>query len=143
MNAQYSHILKPTAPILFRYPGKDKGGTTTDVSVSEKETVEAEKYICCVQCLQPITRPSDRIVMNGSHVHTFANPSGIIYEIGCFQSATGCGYAGPASDEFTWFKGFSWKVAYCGKCLLHLGWLFLSGDHSFNGLILENLIEPE
>jgi hypothetical protein len=132
----------PSAPLLFRYPAKDKSGTTTQESVSEKEVVEEDKYICCAQCLQPITRPSDRIVVDSSHIHTFANPSGVVYEIGCFQSAIGCGYAGPVSDEFTWFKGFGWKVSYCGKCLLHLGWLFLSGDNSFNGLILDRLVEP-
>ena len=73
--------MLPAAPLRFRYPGKDKSGTTTEESVSEKEIVDADKYICCIQCLQPITRPSDRIVMNGSHIHSFANPRGIIYEI--------------------------------------------------------------
>ena len=133
----------PPAPTALRFPADDKSGTTTKESVSEKEAVKEDKYICCVQCLQPITRPSDRIAVNGSHVHSFANPSGMIYEIGCFQTATGCGYTGPTTDEFTWFKGYSWKVSYCGKCLLHLGWLFISGDDSFNGLILDHLIEPD
>ena len=129
--------------MLFRYPAGDKGGPTTETSVSEKEAVKEDKHICCVLCLQPITRPSDRILMDGSHIHTFANPGGIVYEIGCFQSATGCNHSGPASDEFTWFKGFSWKIAHCGNCLLHLGWLFSSGDNSFYGLILNRLLEPD
>jgi hypothetical protein len=32
-----------------------------------------------------ITSPAERIVVQGSHQHTFANPHGIIYEIGCLN----------------------------------------------------------
>tara|TARA_B100001971_G_C18130450_1_gene504524 strand:- start:600 stop:848 length:249 start_codon:yes stop_codon:yes gene_type:complete len=80
--------------------------------------------------------------MEGVHRHTFANPHGIVYQIGCFKSVTGCGYAGPASDEWSWFKGFSWRVAVCGTCLLHVGWLFVSkGGYRFSGLILDRIVE--
>ncbi|MBW1698382.1 MAG: hypothetical protein JRH18_16335 [Deltaproteobacteria bacterium] len=121
----------------------EKSGTGSKTSVSKKKKIEDEKFIRCSQCLQPITRPSERITVNGSHAHTFANPSGILYEIGCFRSVMGCGYMGPATDEFTWFKGYRWKIAYCGRCLTHLGWLFLSSSESFSGLILERLTDPE
>ena len=109
----------------------------------EKES-DSEKYILCRQCHQVITSPAERIVVQGSHQHTFANPHGIIYEIGCFRSVIGCGCAGPVSDEFSWFRGFSWRVAVCTMCLTHIGWLFISfGSDSFNGLILDRLLEPE
>ena len=134
-------------PYRLRYRSDDKkgNGSVPEEFVSDDVSEEAEKYICCAQCLQPITRPADRMIVNGSHMHTFANPSGVIYEIGCFHSVRGCGHAGPATGEFTWFKGYSWKVTFCGKCLLHLGWLFISvsGGDSFNGLILDRLIEPD
>ncbi len=131
--------MTPTRMYFFRDDLKEKGGSTTQPSVSEKKETEDEKFIRCSQCLQPITRPSDRISIDGSHTHTFANPSGILYEIGCFRSVIGCGFSGPTTDEFTWFKGYGWKVAYCGKCLTHLGWLFMSSGNSFNGLILDRL----
>jgi hypothetical protein len=74
-------------------------------------------------------------------LHTFANPHGIVFEIGCFGAVEGCGYAGPASDEFSWFKGFSWRVVVCVMCLTHLGWFFESRDGgNFHGLILDRLL---
>jgi hypothetical protein len=132
---------------LFRPQPDNKNIETPEDSVEdeqrEKES-DSEKYILCRQCRQVITSPDERIVVQGSHQHTFANPHGIIYEIGCFRSVIGCGYAGPASDEFSWFRGFSWRVAVCAMCLTHLGWLFISsGSDSFNGLILDRLLEPE
>jgi hypothetical protein len=109
---------------------------------TKEQTPEEDEYILCRQCRQVITRPTERIAMTGSHRHTFANPHGIVYEIGCFRSAQGCGYTGPATDEFSWFKGFSWRIAVCRTCLTHLGWLFISTSNvQFNGLILDRLID--
>jgi len=107
----------------------------------EEKTSDEEEYILCRQCRHVITSSAERIAVQGSHQHTFANPHGIVFEIGCFRSVPGCGYAGPASDEFAWFKGFSWRVAVCIRCLTHLGWLFTSrGCDSFHGLILDRLV---
>lgn len=126
---------------------EDQSDTESDLAVLEKEAGEPEpeeaEYIICRQCRQAITRPDDRIAMQGSHRHTFANPHGIVFDIGCFKDVIGCGYAGAASDEFTWFAGYSWRVCYCAMCLTHLGWVFSSkSGGKFHGLILERLIEP-
>ncbi len=111
---------------------------------SEKEAAAAEPLILCRECLHPVTRDPERISVDGVHRHTFANPHGIVFEIGCFRHAPGCVYAGPASGEFSWFAGYTWRVALCAACLIHLGWMFRStgGDH-FHGLILERLIETD
>ena len=136
--------MTPSGLYFFRYPSQDKSGTSTKPAESEKKEREEEKFIRCRQCRQPVTRPSERTSVQGSHTHTFANPSGIVYEIGCFRSVIGCGHVGPATDDFTWFKGFGWKITYCAKCLTHLGWFFISpAGGSFNGLILDRLTEPE
>ena len=112
--------------------------------VEESEEEEKEKYILCAQCRSVITSPRERIEVHGMHQHTFFNPYGIIFQIGCFKAAQGCGYVGPAIEEFSWFPGFSWRVAICRVCLTHLGWLFNSpGQDSFHGLILDHLIQPE
>ncbi len=122
--------------------GSEKPGQIVEDETKEKEP-GAEEYILCRQCLQVITSPAERIEMQGAHQHTFANPHGSVYQIGCFRSAAGCGYAGRPTDEFSWFKGYSWRIAVCGSCLFHLGWLFISqGSDSFNGLILDHLIQP-
>jgi hypothetical protein len=109
----------------------------------EKNPLESEQ-ILCRQCHQIITRPEEKIQVNGSHHHTFANPLGLIFDIGCFQTAEGCGYTGQATEEYSWFSGYAWRVAGCGKCLIQLGWLFSSsmGSTRFNGLILDRLILP-
>lgn len=111
-----------------------------DEAVEEK--LDWEECILCRQCHQVITSPSERIEMQGSHEHTFANPGGIIFQIGCFKSVRGCRYVSPATEEWSWFKGFSWRVTVCSACLTHIGWLFSSSDReSFHGLILSRLIQ--
>ena len=129
---------------LVREPS-EKYGPEKPSHIVEDETKEKEpytgKYILCRQCQLVITSPEERIEMHGAHQHTFANPHGIVFEIGCFRTVQGCGHAGPPSTEFAWFPGFSWRIAVCIKCLGHLGWLFASPDYdSFHGLILDHLI---
>jgi len=141
-------MLADSVSAYLLRPQPDKQNKETlENSVEDEHRAEesdSEKYILCRQCHQVITSPAEQIAVQGSHQHTFANPHGIIYEIGCFRSVIGCGYAGPVSDEFSWFRGFSWRVAVCTMCLTHVGWLFISsGSDSFNGLILDRLLEPE
>jgi len=132
---------------LFRQPHEKPGLSPGDLP-AEDELAEIrpqdEDSILCRQCLQVITRPEERVEMEGSHQHTFANPSGIVYQIGCFQSAKGCAQTGSATDEFSWFKGFSWRIVVCRTCLFHLGWVFASHTRGrFYGLILDRLIFPD
>jgi len=129
---------------LFRTPPSPRDtslvGSFTDKEEKKKQL--ESKQIVCRQCLHIITRPKEKIQVNGSHHHTFANPHGLIFEVGCFQTAEGCGYTGQASEEYTWFRGYLWRVAVCGKCLTQLGWLFSAsmGSTHFHGLILDKLI---
>ena len=131
---------------LFRERSRKKDGHSAPELAEEEapeQEPEEEEYILCRQCRQAITRPVERITVEGSHQHTFANPHGIVFEIGCFKTAQGCGYAGPPSTEFTWFSGYAWRVSFCTLCMTHLGWIFIaeSGD-SFHGFILDHLIQP-
>jgi len=111
---------------------------------NDREPKEEERYIVCRQCGQRLTRPNERTTVNGSHTHTFANPTGLVFEIGCFSMARGCSLIGPPSLEFPWFAGYSWQIAICSACQTHLGWLFL-GQHSnqFFGFILDRLQEVD
>ncbi len=83
------------------------------------------------------------MVMNGRHEYTFANPYGIVYQIGCFTVAPGCLTFGVPSSEFAWFAGYSWQCAYCSKCGVHSGWFFRSEQRHFHGLIFGQLIEQD
>ena len=132
------------SPHLFRVPPEKQSNEMLNSFVedeTEEKSSEKEEYIFCRQCRNVITSPDERIEVKGSHQHTFANPHGIVFEIGCFRIVQGCGHAGPASTEFSWFPGFSWRIAVCIKCLAHLGWLFaLQDNDSFHGLILDRLV---
>ncbi|CAB5160738.1 hypothetical protein D3OALGB2SA_5411 [Olavius algarvensis associated proteobacterium Delta 3] len=136
----------PLRPVEGRTRPNEKSPSHQELPDTGNESEEEKKekaYILCRQCRQPVTRPDDRISVQGSHTHTFANPHGIVFEITCFRSVTGCGYAGPATDEFSWFGGYRWRIIICATCLTHLGWLFTSaGQDSFAGLILDRLIQP-
>ena len=131
---------------FFRVPA-DKPDEDGEIATVEKDAAdrspEEEEYIICRQCRQAITRPVERISLQGSHQHTFANPHGIVFEVGCFKDVTTCGYAGAATDEFSWFAGYSWRLCFCSMCLTHLGWIFSShsGDF-FHALILDRIIQP-
>jgi hypothetical protein len=103
---------------------------------------EENRWIVCRQCEQRLTRPSERIPVNGSHSHTFANPSGVVFEIGCFRMVSGLQFIGPPSYEFPWFAGHSWQIVICSACQTHLGWWFRGSEtNQFFGLILDRLKE--
>lgn len=100
--------------------------------------------LLCRRCLSLITSDRQRISVNGAHCHTFANPHGIVFEIGCFRNAAGCGTVGKPTSEFTWFAGYQWRIAVCGACLTHMGWRFDSASGpGFYGLILDCLVESD
>lgn len=121
---------------------QDRPAPEPGAADSDERSPQAERVLLCRACRHPIARPADRVSVQGRHTHTFANPHGLVFEIGCFQSAPGCGPIGPASDDFTWFPGHRWRVCICAACLGHLGWQFLPGlGDGFYGLILDRLIE--
>lgn len=96
--------------------------------------------LVCRECRHVITRTTERVSVQGTHAHTFANPAGILFQIGCFQSAMGCTCVGAATEQWSWFSGFSWRVAVCRACMSHLGWQYTrAGGASFYGLILNRL----
>jgi len=141
------HSAATSCVHFFRVPA-DKPDKEGEITTAEKEAAarspEEEEYIICRQCRQAITRPVERISIQGSHQHTFANPHGLVFEIGCFKDVTGCGYAGAATDEFSWFAGYSWRICFCSMCLTHLGWIFSSPvSDIFHALILDRIIQPD
>jgi len=131
----------------FKNPLNKSGGGSSLPGVKEKTRTADDssgRPIRCRQCRKIITTSAQRISVQGGHRHSFANPYGYLYEIGCFGTVTGCNHVGPPSSECTWFRGFQWEISYCGRCQAHLGWLFLSGGSSqFAGLILNRLVEGD
>jgi hypothetical protein len=139
-------IKKSRCAYFLRTPSdiQTQGGTDRIAMTDgkQKEDTQIGKLILCRGCLQVITDPSEKIMVHGSHTHTFANPNGIVFDIDCYRSAVGCGYVGQPTAEFSWFKGFMWRISVCSACLTHLGWLFTAADkNSFLGLIQNRLIQ--
>jgi hypothetical protein len=119
------------------------GQALSDTDTAKAKQPQEREAIRCRQCGHAITYPEEGITMQGAHRHTFANPHGLVFDIALFRSAAGCGYAGSPTGEFTWFKGYRWRVAVCRRCITHLGWLFTAaGENSFNGLIVDRLVFP-
>jgi hypothetical protein len=79
--------------------------------------------------------------MGGAQAHTFTNPYGMRFHIGCFGHVVGCALEGEPTSYWTWFPGYTWQVENCGSCRQHLGWLFRSPTHVFHALILDRLVE--
>ena len=84
--------VNPCPERLFRLP-HEKQSDEMPGSIVEDETEEQasdkEEYILCRQCHNIITSPTERIEVQGSHQHNFANPHGIVFEIGCFRNVKG------------------------------------------------------
>jgi hypothetical protein len=138
-----SQLLNRDGLYLLRIPLPERHEERL-VQEEDEEKEEEEKHILCAQCRAIITSPHERIEVQGAKEHTFFNPYGIIFQIGCFRQARGCGYQGPGNEQFSWFPGYSWRIALCSSCLAHLGWLYSAPDkESFHGLILDHLIQPE
>ena len=99
--------------------------------------------IYCSFCDHGITGLNHACAVNGQHTHTFFNPAGVVFEICCFRQAPGCVVRGHSTDEFTWFAGYRWSYALCGRCRAHLGWQYTSAEDSFFGLIAPNLRQDD
>jgi hypothetical protein len=122
--------LRGNRPVGDGHPAAATGPGTAD---------GAEEAIRCRVCGQVVTGHEQRLAVDGSPVHTFFNPAGIVFELGCFRRAPGCAGSGTTSAEFTWFPGYLWQIAFCRNCRKHLGWHFISAEDSFFGLILARL----
>jgi len=125
---------------LLRGSTEGAGQSVVEVEDRDEEEGEEHRVLLCRMCSHAITSEKQRLEMNGSHRHTFFNPAGIVFELGCFGEANGVSIVGESSSEFSWFSGYVWRVAVCARCGTHLGWRF-AGARTFYGLILKNLAQ--
>lgn len=108
----------------------------------QMEEQEEDENLYCFICGQIITKTHNRISVEGAHKHTFTNPGGYFFEIGCFREAPGCEQAGEFTDFYSWFDGYTWCYAMCRSCRVHLGWVY-RGEDSFFGLVLDRLLSSK
>ena len=131
-------VVAVLLPWLFFDPERSRQRGRKLKSIVD-EASEPERRLFCAACKHVITHQDERIHVQGGHQHRFTNPHGITYEIGCFRHASGCSTIGEATSEFTWFRGYAWRIAVCGNCQTHLGWHFQSTEDDFHGLIVDRL----
>ncbi len=110
-----------------------------EVDTQDRDEADKREFLCCTECQYPITWQTERININEKHQHVFANLHGYIYQIGCFARAPGCIPIGDETSHFSWFPGYTWRIALCGQCVTLLGWAFSSPEIQFFGLILDKL----
>jgi hypothetical protein len=135
MNFAYSLLEKEA-----KQPVKIVNPAARDKS-DEKD--KKDRRLFCAKCGNPVTSADARIEVNGSAEHTFANPAGHIFHIGCFRNAPGCISGIHETRELTWFPGYAWSASLCSLCGTHLGWRFRGERDEIFGLILSGLVEKE
>lgn len=126
-------------PAFFFFDPQTEKQTGAAVKIRAGAKPKKEKRLFCAACRHPVTHQDERIPVQGGHEHTFINPHGITYRIGCFHDAAGCAPVGEATQEFTWFSGYTWRIALCAHCRAQLGWRFQSDGDYFYGLITAQL----
>ena len=124
---------------FFRDNTGQSGVGSPVMQQEREEKIKEDEALFCKSCSNQITRRDQAIRINGSHAHTFFNPEGIVFELGCFRDAPGCLSMGEATSEFTWFAGSAWRFALCRICGIHLGWDYEMSESRFYGLILARL----
>lgn len=134
---------QPTAnyPVSLREstPEGDRNESQQPGSESE-ECEQLEQNYYCAECDGLVTDIDEEISVGGGFEHTFANPKGLVFRIGCFDSAVGCASTGRGHSEFCWFDGYLWYIGLCRSCGTHLGWQFRDAENDgFWGLILPRL----
>jgi len=84
----------------------------------------APGWLRCRTCGHRVAPLSAATSFDGGHGHCFSNPHGYRFRIRLFAAAPGCVHEGAATEYFSWFPGYAWRVACCGGCCTHLGWEF-------------------
>ena len=103
------------------------------------ESRPKEGFVFCSACSHVIGHIQDRIEVQGAHEHTCTNPYGYVHRFGCLRDAPGCAVGGKPQAADSWFPGFRWQLASCGRCDTHMGWFFERRGEHFYGLILDRI----
>jgi hypothetical protein len=134
-------MSQPLAVLRERAAPERPGATPA----REQAVTRAEdRWLHCRPCGARIAPLSALLPSNTPLV--FANPSGMVFELVLLRDTCDLRLVGPATEEFTWFAGYAWRVALCHACATHLGWRFDAVGlerlpRGFFGLLRRELVE--
>jgi hypothetical protein len=126
---------------LARTPGAAQSAVVTRPWRDAEDAAGDDPALVCSVCETRVTRAAAGIDRGGAHEHTFVNPGGHVHRVRCFATASGLAEVGDPETAFTWFPGYSWQILDCGRCRVHIGWLFRCADDRFYGLVADRLVE--
>ena len=134
-------MLTPFAwiALLFDETGRSPADELADQE--QIDDVDPGRVLCCARCKTRITTHAARVSVAGAHRHSFTNPGGFPFHIGCFSRVWNCAPVGGVTMDDTWFAGYAWQILSCGFCGEHMGWSYSSSSERFYGLILARLVE--
>jgi cereblon len=90
----------------------------------DEPLIDRDRPLRCRRCGAAVADERDVIVMGRDAVQVFFNPHGYLHELFTVRRARGLAIEGERTAEFSWFPGYTWRIAYCERCGAHLGWLF-------------------
>jgi hypothetical protein len=120
--------------------GEGEPTTSTPTRPAPETRDDETPVLACARCREPITTDAEKQEIAGAHEHTFMNPHGFCFRIGCFAGARALRPEGGWSAEWSWFPPCEWQTHYCARCEEHLGWLFRGPGRRFYGLVLDRLV---
>jgi hypothetical protein len=103
------------------------------------------KAFLCMDC-RAMVSSSDRLAaVGGATRHQFTNPAGMDCDFLSFLSCPGAVAQGAATEEYSWFSEYRWRIAFCRYCGHHLGWNYQSSaaetrPKEFWGILLAHIL---
>ncbi|XP_063366294.1 protein cereblon-like [Cydia amplana] len=86
--------------------------------------IDKSKALCCGTCGAELSRRTHMFAMSSDGVHAnYTNYGGFMHDVVTVRTAHDT-LLGPPSAEYSWFPGYTWRVAQCGACGTHVGWRF-------------------
>ena len=121
-----------------------KTPTALQQLLDELDSYQPGSLIYCRLCQHAVTDQDSAMDIGLAHLHSFTNPTGILYTIRCFHAAPGCAISGQPTTEHSWFGGYRWQYANCSHCYQHLGWYYEGRrQRNFFGLIANRLLQAD
>lgn len=89
----------------------------------------ATRRLCCAHCRRPLATKPTVFSVPGAEgtVGAYVNAHGFVHQTLTLRellSPERVVLDGQPESRDSWFGGYAWQIAYCARCMLHLGWYF-------------------